>query len=72
MKDCIEIWQKATIRDALPEEYKEKTKQEQGTKGREAQLEQSGSGQSTEFAPFDENGNIQRDPNLANSDSLAQ
>ena len=23
MKDCIEIWQKATIRDALPDEYKE-------------------------------------------------
>jgi hypothetical protein len=29
MKDCIEIRQKATIRDALPEEYKDKTKQEQ-------------------------------------------
>jgi hypothetical protein len=29
MKDCIEIWQKATIRDALPDEYKEKTRQEQ-------------------------------------------
>ena len=23
MKDCIEIWQNATIRDALPDEYKE-------------------------------------------------
>jgi hypothetical protein len=29
MKDCIEIWQKATIRDALPDEYKEKMRQEQ-------------------------------------------
>jgi hypothetical protein len=28
-KDCIEIWQKATIRDALPDEYKEKMRQEQ-------------------------------------------
>jgi hypothetical protein len=26
-KDCIEIWQRATIMDALPEEYKEKAKQ---------------------------------------------
>jgi hypothetical protein len=23
-KDCVEIWQRATIRDALPEEYKDK------------------------------------------------
>jgi len=29
MKDCIEIWQKAKIRDALPDEYKDKQKQEQ-------------------------------------------
>ena len=28
MKDCIEIRQKATIRDALPEEYKDKQKAE--------------------------------------------
>jgi hypothetical protein len=35
-KDCIEIWQKATIREALPDEYKDKTKQEQGKKGRES------------------------------------
>ena len=69
-KDCIEIWQKATIRDALPEEYKNKLKQEQGTKGREAQLEQSGSGQSTEFAPFDENGNISPDSTRVKSGSV--
>ena len=37
-KDCIETWQKATIRDALPEEYKDKLKVEQGKKGREKQL----------------------------------
>ena len=29
MKDCIEIWQRDTIRHALPEEYKEKMRQEQ-------------------------------------------
>ena len=33
MKDCIEIWQKATIRDALPDEYKEKLRQELGKGG---------------------------------------
>ena len=69
-KDCIEIWQKATIRDALPEEYKDKTKQEQGTKGREAQLEQAGSQQSTEFAPSDESGNISPDSTRAKSSSV--
>jgi hypothetical protein len=26
-KDCIEIWQRATIREALPDEYKDKLKQ---------------------------------------------
>ena len=58
-KDCIEIWQRATIREALPDEYKDKLRQELGTKGRESQLEQAGCQQSTEFASFDENGNIQ-------------
>jgi hypothetical protein len=28
MKDCISIWQKDTIRNALPDEYKDKQKQE--------------------------------------------
>jgi hypothetical protein len=37
-KDCIETWQKPTIRDALPEEYKDKQRVEQGKKGREKQL----------------------------------
>jgi hypothetical protein len=27
MKDCISIWQKATIREALPDEYKDKKMQ---------------------------------------------
>ncbi|HZA61254.1 MAG TPA: hypothetical protein VE573_00145 [Nitrososphaeraceae archaeon] len=31
---------------------------------------ETGSEQTSEFAPFDENGNIQRDPNLANSGSF--
>ena len=39
-------------------------------KGRESQLEQAGSQQSTEFAPSDENGNILRDSNLAKSGSV--
>jgi hypothetical protein len=69
-KDCIEIWQKATIREALPDKYKDKTKQEQGIKGREAQLEQGGSNQSTEFAPFDENSNISPAATRAKSDSV--
>ena len=38
-KDCIEIWQKATIRDALPDGYKEKARQELGKEGRQKQLE---------------------------------
>jgi hypothetical protein len=36
MKDCIEIWQKATIRDAVPDEYKEKLRQELGKEGNKA------------------------------------
>ena len=52
MKDCIEIWQKATIRDALPDEYKEKMRQEQA-KASHARYE-TGSEQTSEFAPFDE------------------
>jgi hypothetical protein len=38
MKDCIEIWQKATIRDALPDEYMDKAKAEASIKGRQMQL----------------------------------
>jgi len=46
MKDCMSIWQKATIRDALPDEYKDKQKQEAAQMGNEAKY---GSGQATEF-----------------------
>ena len=59
---------KATIRDALPDEYKEKLRQELGKEGNKARYE-TGSEQATEFAPFDESGNIQRDSNLAKSGS---
>ena len=38
MKDCIEIWQKTTIVDALPDEYKDKAKAEASRKGRQMQL----------------------------------
>jgi hypothetical protein len=69
MKNCIEIWQKATIRDALPDEYKEKLRQELGKEGNKARYG-SGSEQATEFAPFDEKSNISRDSNLAKSDSV--
>ena len=34
-KDCISIWQRDTITDALPFEYKNKRKQEAGRKGRQ-------------------------------------
>src|ERR671910_845037 len=37
-KDCIQTWQKATIRDALPDEYKDKAKAEASRKGRQMQL----------------------------------
>lgn len=67
-KDCISIWQRATIRDALPEEYKDKLRQELGREGNKARHE-SGSEQATEFADSGESGNIQRDSNLANSSS---
>lgn len=40
-KDCISIWQRDTITDALPVEYKNKRKQEAGRKGRQRQLEQA-------------------------------
>ena len=32
-KDCLPIWKKATIRDALPDEYKDPVKQEAGRIG---------------------------------------
>jgi hypothetical protein len=41
-----------------------------GKEGRQKQLEQAGSEQTPEFAPFDENGNISQDSNLAESSSF--
>lgn len=41
-QDCLPIWQKSTIRDALPAEYKQKEKAQAGKKGRQKQLEQVG------------------------------
>ena len=66
MKDCIEIRQKATIRDALLDEQKEKLRQELGKEGNKARYG-SGREQATEFAPFDEKSNISQDSNLAKS-----
>ena len=45
MKDCISIWQKATIREALPDEYKDKKMRELA---RESHKNREGSGQTTE------------------------
>jgi hypothetical protein len=52
------------------EEYKQKEKVEYGEEGRQKQLEQAGSEQSTELPPFDENGNILQDSNLAENGSV--
>jgi hypothetical protein len=41
-QDCLPIWQKSTIRDALTDEYKQKEKAQAGKKGRKKQLEQAG------------------------------
>src|SRR5919112_2155202 len=46
------------------------TGNEFGKEGRQKQLEQAGSEQTPEFAPFDENGNIQPDSTRAKSDSF--
>jgi hypothetical protein len=40
-RDCIPIWQKSTIRDALTDEYKQKDKAQAGKKGRQKQLVQA-------------------------------
>ena len=60
---------KATIRDALPDEYKEKLRQELGKEGNKARYG-SGREQATEFVPFDEKSNISQDSNLAKSGSV--
>jgi hypothetical protein len=46
MKGCISILQKATIREAFPDEYKDKKMQELA---RESHKNREGSGQTTEF-----------------------
>ncbi|HYZ65451.1 MAG TPA: hypothetical protein VE574_01865, partial [Nitrososphaeraceae archaeon] len=68
-KDCIQTWQKATIRDALPDEYKEKMRQELGKEGNKARFE-TGSEQASEFADSGERGNVLRDSNLAEPSSV--
>ena len=65
-KDCIETWQKATIRDALPEEYKDKQKAEAAE---EANKTRYGTAQTTEFDKT-ENRTFMRDSNLAESGSV--
>jgi len=47
VKDCISIWQKDTIRNALPDEYKDKQKQEAA---RISHNNRNKAGQSTVFA----------------------
>jgi hypothetical protein len=56
MMDCISVWQKDkdTIREALPDEYKDKLRQELGAKAR------YGSGHHR-FGDSGENSDIQRD-----------
>ena len=68
IKDCIPIWQKATIRDALPEEY-DQGRVEQGKKAREKQLEE-GNRQSTEFADPNQKGDNQPTGTGAKSGSV--
>jgi hypothetical protein len=71
-KDCLSIRQKSTIIDAMPEEYKQKEKVEYGKEGRQKQLEQAGSGQSTEFADQGESSNILREKVSQKKAPLAQ
>ena len=70
MMDCISIWQKDkdTTSEALPDEYKDKLRQELGREGNQARY---GSG-TTEFNDSGENSDIQRDQNPAKSDSVCQ
>jgi hypothetical protein len=64
-KDCIEIWQRATIRDALPDEYKDKAKQA-AAEASNVRYE-TGTEQASEFADSGERSNVLRDLNLAES-----
>jgi hypothetical protein len=66
MKDCISVWQKTTIRDALPDEYKDKQKQKAA---RIANKVRHRSSQATEF----DEGKNKEDParlNLAENSSF--
>lgn len=38
MKDCLDVWQKGTIQNNMPEELKDPERQESGKKGRKKQL----------------------------------
>jgi hypothetical protein len=40
-RDCLSIWQRTTINNALPEEFKNKERSQTGKKGRQKQLEQA-------------------------------
>jgi hypothetical protein len=40
-RDCLPIWQKSSIRNALPNEYKHAEKAQAGKKGRQKQLDQA-------------------------------
>ena len=62
-KDCISIWQKDTIRRALPEEYKDEKREEAA---RESHKNRDKSGQTTEF----KNGDNLQDLNPAKSGSF--
>jgi hypothetical protein len=64
-KDCIEIWQRATIREALPEEYKDKLRQELGREGNEVKY---GSGSEPQNLLKVK---ILQDSNLAENSSVA-
>ena len=66
VKDCISIWQKATIREALPDEHKDKKMQELA---REFHKNREGSGQTTEFDNT-ENRTFMQDSNPAQSGSV--
>jgi hypothetical protein len=66
-KDCIHIWQKATIRDAFEDEYKDKQKQDAGRIGSEVRY---GSGQSAEYGDSGETEQDSARKNLAENSSV--
>lgn len=42
-RDCLSIWQRTTINNALPEVFKNKERSQTGKKGRQKQLKQANS-----------------------------